>query len=93
MNLKKRAVEAKDIVYGDHEDFESFFGKEIIEDQDRWTTYMSKIVKQLSTGKHYRIHWMKGSTEYQETDMFPDDPVILEEVEWKEVTKMEWVNI
>lgn len=37
------------------------------EDQDRWYTYWSKIVK-CPLGCVYKVSWAAGSTEYQEVD-------------------------
>ena len=67
--------------------------KEII-DQSRWSTSRTKVVKQLSTGKHFRIYWDRGSTECQDgEEMFYDDPVELPEVHLVEKVVQVWESV
>ena len=40
---------------------------ETIDEQDRWHTYYSKVVKS-PLGVPYQVSWANGSTEYQECD-------------------------
>ena len=42
--------------------------EEKIDDQDRWHTYFSKVVKS-PLGVPYKVSWARGSTEYQECDL------------------------
>jgi hypothetical protein len=90
--IKVNTKTAEHIVYDDTVDWETA-ENEKAEDQDRWSTSWSKIVKHLSSGKFYKIFWSQGSTEMQDNGIeFYTDPVELVEVEWKEVTEFKWVE-
>lgn len=54
----------EEILWGDHEDFESTTDT-IIEDQSRWSIYKSRVFKQKSTGKFFEAYWGEGATEMQ----------------------------
>lgn len=53
------------IIEEDHEDYNDVTSSKI-EDQDRWHTYYSKVVKQISTDKFFELYWGQGSTEMQD---------------------------
>lgn len=55
----------EEILWGDHEDFESVTKSEIVS-KSRWSVYKSQIFKQLSTGKFFEAYWGEGATEMQE---------------------------
>lgn len=42
--------------------------EEKIDDEDRWNTYFSKVVKS-PLGFSYKVSWAKGSTENQDCDL------------------------
>lgn len=70
MTLNVRMLEEDtlwDITYGAHPDFETV-EKESIDDQGRWWTGKSMVIKERETMKYYRLSWLVGSTEMQEQD-------------------------
>jgi hypothetical protein len=76
--LKVDKERAEEIVYGDNPDFD------VIEDKmvgkGRWDIQYKVIVKEIATGKYYRIYFSRGSTEYQDTGPFDDKDPRFEEV-------------
>lgn len=84
--------EAENIVNEYHHDWESI--SKTIKDQSRWSTRYSGIFKKISTNKHYKVSYSKGSTENQEyQDLFYDDNIEFLEVEEREVLVKQWVAI
>lgn len=61
---------------------------EKIEDQSRWSTFYSKVVKDNRTDKLYEVLWDRGSTEYQESS----GEITFYEVEPKQVTVTKYVK-
>ena len=57
--------EFSEILWDDHEDYESVTPTKI-KDQSRWSVYKSCVFKQKSTGKFFEADWGEGATEYQE---------------------------
>lgn len=55
------------ILFDDDSDYTPESAEEI-DSQDRWTTRFSRVYKQLSTGKFFRLDWERGSTESQYLD-------------------------
>lgn len=53
-------------------DYESVTGSEIV-DQSRWSTFYNQVFKNRVDGTYWKIHWSRGSTEYQD-----DGPEILD---------------
>jgi hypothetical protein len=62
--MKLTEEEVEQIVWGDHDDFET------IEEQEgegrRWSSTDTVIVKHIPTGKFYSVYWERGLTEMQE---------------------------
>lgn len=91
--MKLTRDEAREVIYGDHEDFEAVKGTVKIIDQGRWSTASEGVFLHKPSGKHYLLNWSQGSTESQDESPFEysdPDPV---EVESKEVTVIEWVPV
>lgn len=65
---------------------------EEISDQDRWTTYYNKVFKlEYNDEVYYFLLCIGyGSTECQDMDYYSMTPY---EVQYKEVTKYEWVRV
>ena len=63
-------LEARSIVYDDHNDWEIVKGTEEIVGQRRWVTERTAIYQHKPTGKYYRFDWDSGSTEMQESQPF-----------------------
>lgn len=80
------------IKWDDHEEVEFFeeVTKEEFSDQSRWSTFYYQVWKDTRDGTFWSIVWSRGSTEYQ--DNGPED-VIFEQVEPKEVTRIEYVAV
>lgn len=74
----------KEILWGDHEDFEAVTDT-AIEDKSRWSIYKSCVYKQKSTGKFFEAYWGEGATEYQEGQ---NEDWSFTEVEPKEVIQV-----
>lgn len=51
--------------YEDVSDYEEVV-EGVIEDQDRWHTYLYSVYKHTPTDTYWRINYDVGSTEYQE---------------------------
>lgn len=82
---------AREIVWGDNDDWEKLEETEQIIDQRRWETVYEAVFKHIPTGKHYKVCWDQGSTEYQDHELFEyEDPEFVE-VEEKEVLIKVWV--
>lgn len=83
-----------EIISGDDDDFIVVPGTDEIVDQRRWTTSFEIVVQEKSSGKYYQVYYERGSTEYQETDLFGgDDPVTVVEVEPKQVTTTKYLPV
>lgn len=90
--MKLTKEEGRDIVWGDHPDWDEQKGREIVE-QGRWNTVYSAIFKHKPTGKFYELCWSQGSTEMQEEHPFEySDPEPVE-VEEREVTVKKWMPV
>lgn len=76
--------ETRDIVYGDHKDWEIV--KDKIIEQARWSSLHLIIAKHKPTGKLYESVCNVGSTEMQDQDSYEEDEPIFIEVEPYEVT-------
>lgn len=93
MKLKKE--EARDIVWGDHEDWETIATE--ITDTGRWSIQKRGVFRHIPTGKYYQLWWSVGATEYQDEKPFEytdPEPVEVHEVErvikvWKPVQNKE----
>lgn len=57
--------EFQEILWGDHDDYESVT-EETIEDTSRWSIYYGQVFKQKSTGKFFYASWGSGATEMQD---------------------------
>lgn len=82
--MKLTSEEARNMVFGDHEDFNEV---EInITDTSRWSILYEGVFKHLPTGKFYSTDWSVGATESQDERAFEyDDEVELVEVEETQV--------
>ena len=90
--MKVKKEEAELIVQDEHNDYVTISGDMV--GTSRWTIKYYKIVKCLSTKKHYKVFYQKGATECQEdTELFYGDEVDFTEVELKEVVVKQWVPI
>lgn len=78
-----------DIVYDVHEAFDTVTDSEIV-DKYRWHVVYQKVVRNIETGKYYRLFWSQGATEYQDNGI---EDVSIEEVRPVEVTKVEYVKV
>ena len=66
--------------------------EDTIIDQDRWTL-LHEIVFEYN-GKYYTTQYSKGATELQDESPWEfEDSIECYEVEQKEVTKIEWVEV
>ncbi len=91
LNLSRE--DGRDVIYGDHADWETVNGTGKIIDQRRWSTIREAIFFHVLTDKHYRICWSEGSTEMQESTPFEfNDPEPVE-VELRDVTVSKWVEV
>lgn len=81
--LKVSAETARDIVYGDHEDFEEVQCKII--DKSRWSDVYAYVGKRLSDGKFFKTTYRQGSTESQDERAFEYE----KEAEFTEVFPVE----
>ena len=88
--MKLSKTEAEDIVYEEHEYWIKI--EEKIVGQSRWTTNYSGIFKHIPSERFFKVWYSRGSTEYQETDLFCNDEVEFIEVELKEVLITQWVE-
>lgn len=80
--------EARDIVYEDHEDWETVETE--IEDTTRWSIVHSGVFKHLPTGKHYFTYWSVGATETQDQQPFEYDEPVFNEVKQVEKVVKVW---
>jgi hypothetical protein len=91
MNIILSQEEAERVISEDHEDWIEVDGTREIIDQRRWVTEVYAVFTHTPTKKFYSLDWEEGSTEMQEgTEPFYGDQTLIE-MEYKEVTKMEWV--
>jgi len=88
--MKLTGEEAREMVYDDHEDFETIETK--IVDTSRWSILSEGVFKHIPTGKFYQTSWSSGATEMQDESPFEyEEEVELDEVEAKEVLVTQWV--
>lgn len=67
---------------------------EEIREQNRWSTYYTGVFRDPETEKYYEIDWERGSTEYQDPDIWGgEDEILATEVEYKEVLEWKWVPL
>jgi hypothetical protein len=92
MELTFNREDAKEIIYGDNEDFEII--QEEITSVDRWTYNTHVIVKQVSTGKYFSSNYSQGNTENQDSSPYEyDDPDFIEVVPYETtVTKYKYLE-
>ena len=76
--MKLTEDEVQEILWGDHDDFETI--EEISGESRRWSSTDTVIVKHIPTGKFYSVYWENGLTESQEN--------YIEAQEAKEVKKV-----
>jgi len=90
--MKLTAEEAREIVWGDHEDWREV--ESTIIDQTRWEVIREGVFKHIPTDKHYSVCWGIGATEQQDTGPFEyEKEVEFEEVVQKEVVVKQWVGV
>ncbi len=77
--LKVNTETARDIVYGDHEDFEEVLNE--IVDNSRWAIQHRYVGQRISDGKYFQVYYQRGATESQDEQPFEYD----KEVEFYEV--------
>lgn len=77
--LEVGVEKALDIIYGIDPDFEAVETKQV--STGRWVKAMRAVVKRVSDGKLFMVHYSSGLTECQETDPFGD----CEKIEFTEV--------
>jgi len=90
--MKLLSDEARDVVWGDHEDWEKVESEVV--DNNRWSIIHEGVFKHIPTGKNYKVDWCVGATEMQDEKPFEyEDEVEFVEVEQKPVTVMRWVTV
>ena len=87
--LKLTPQDAREAVYGDHEDFDVVVN-ELVE-TTRWSVCYEAVLKHKPYGVHYLVNYRRGATEGQDESPFEhDDEVILRECEARTVKRVEW---
>ena len=80
--------EITDIAYGFDKSYERVT-PEKIEEQTRWHTYYSKVVRHKESGKFFEVLWGTGSTECQDNpedfSMYEVEPKTVETVVYRKV--------
>lgn len=66
--MKLKADEARKIVYGYHEEWETI--QEKIAHHGRWAIKKTGVFQQTETGLFYRFRWEIGATEHQDKEPF-----------------------
>jgi hypothetical protein len=69
--LKLMPEQGREIIYGDNPDFQEM--ETTIEDQGRWTTVYSLVVRRKSDGKYFKAEYRRGSTEMQDESPYEYD--------------------
>lgn len=101
--MKLSAEEARDVIWGDSEDWKAVSDKQI-EDQRCWVTVFSRVFQRVTvfsrvfqhipSGKYYEFCWEKGSTEYQEQQPFEYEEFVEPvEVHKVAVTVEKWMPV
>ena len=89
--MRLEAEQARDIVWGDDEDWEEVSEKQI-ESQSRWSLYYSQVFQHIPTNRFYEFCWGEGATEMQEMQPFEyDNFVEPTEVVQQQVVQTVWV--
>ena len=92
LEMKLTSEEAREVVYDDHEDFETV--KKEITDTSRWSIFYEGVFKHKPTEKLYWVSWSVGATEQQDERPFEyGGEVDFVEVKPVEVVKIEYVPV
>lgn len=84
--------EARNVIWGDDENWGRVSGTKKIVEQGRWDTYFEEIFLHRPTNEHYCFEWSEGSTECQDSEPFEyDNEVKPVKMIQKEVTELKWV--
>lgn len=89
--MKLTGEDARAVVYGDHDDWESA-EEPTTDGHTRWAVQYSGVFLHKPSGKHYMFCWQRGATEMQDEQPFEyEKEVEPVEVEKKEIVRHEWV--
>lgn len=79
-----------ELVFDENGDYETVEHASVLDSSARWSILMTKVIKNKSTGRFYRINWDEEATEMQDIP-FDERYKYCEEVIPVEVTKIEYV--
>jgi hypothetical protein len=92
--MKLTGKEARDVIYGDSDDWEEVTGTVLIVDKSRWSIQKEGVFLHKPSKKHYEFYWQVGATEMQDEQPFEyDKEVEPVEVELKEVIIQKWMPV
>ena len=75
--MKLSKEDARMVIWDDHEDFTEIESR--VTSTTRWSIHNEGIYLHNPSGKHYKLEWSEGATEYQEEIPFEyNDPELIE---------------
>lgn len=92
--MKLTGKEARDIVWGDSDDWEEVINTVRAIDKSRWSIEKEGVFLHKPSNKYYKFYWQVGATEMQDEQPFEyEDEVEPVEVELKEVIVQKWIPV
>lgn len=89
--MKLTEKEAREVIWQDSSDWKK--KAEWLVDHSRWSVVYAEVHEHLPTGRCYKFVFGRGATEMQDESPFEyEKEVVPTEVEWKEVTEMQWIE-
>ncbi len=91
--MKLSKEDARMVIWDDHEDFTEIESR--VTSTSRWSIHNEGIYLHNPSGKHYKLEWSVGATEYQDERPFQySDPELVEvSPVSKTITVWEPVNV
>ena len=92
--MKLTGKEARDVIWGDSDDWEETIDTVQVTGKSRWSIQKEGVFLHKPSNKHYEFYWQVGATEMQDEQPFEyEKEVHPVEVELKEIVVQKWVPV